>query len=198
MIPEINIDTKSVEALIARLGNLDPKDQGKLVYKGFVNSCLLIERALKGNVSGSLLSVRSGRLRSSIGSRVDLEEEGLVGNIGSGVRQGERMKYANIQERGGTVRPRLSQYLTIPLDAANTAAGVARGRARDFDDTFIARSKLGNLIIFQKKGKGITPLFLLKKSVEIPASRYLSITSEETLKDATATLHQSLEEGLKQ
>jgi len=198
MYPEIYIDTKSVESLVARL-SIDPKDQGRAIYKGFVNACLVIERALKGNLSGALLRVRSGRLRSSIGSRVDTEEAGLVGRIGSGVRQGERVRYATIQELGGTIRPRLKQFLTIPLDAAKTASGVARGKARDFDDTFIQKSTSGNLIIFQNKGRnGIVPLFALKKSVDIPASKYLSITAQEISKDANQALHNAINEELKE
>lgn len=76
--------------------------------------------------------------------------------------------YAAIHEYGGTIRPKKGRYLTIPLDAAKTAAGVARGGARMFDNTFVQKSRAGNLIIFQKKGDRIIPLFVLKESVRIP------------------------------
>ena len=82
--------------------------------------------------------------------------------------------------------------LAIPLDAARTASGVARGGPRDtgvFGKTFIAISKAGNLIIFGKavyksgKRKGqahgkIVPLFVLKKQVTVPVR-----VSTETLLD---------------
>lgn len=80
--------------------------------------------------------------------------------------------YAKIHEYGGTIRPVKGKWLTIPLPGAATKAGVARGGARDFENTFFAWSKNGNLILFQKgkgkKGKP-TPLFVLKEEVTIPA-----------------------------
>jgi len=42
-------------------------------------------------------------------------------------------------------------------------------KARDYPRTFVARSRRGNLIIFQKQGKSVIPLFLLKPNVKIPA-----------------------------
>jgi hypothetical protein len=82
--------------------------------------------------------------------------------------------YGRIQELGGEVRPVTRQWLTIPLEAAKTRAGVGRGRALDFQDTFFLRSRAGNLILAMKNGTGITPLFVLKKQVRVPASPYLS------------------------
>ncbi len=73
-----------------------------------------------------------------------------------------------IHETGGTVRPRRSRYLTIPLPAAMDSRGVPlRRRARDWDNTFVARSRRGNLLIFRRDGLGLTPLYLLKPSVRI-------------------------------
>lgn len=77
--------------------------------------------------------------------------------------------YAGIHEFGGVIRPRRRKFLTIPLPAAKTAAGVARGGARDFPNTFVRRGPSGNLIIYQKRPKGPPePLFLLKREVRIP------------------------------
>jgi len=45
-----------------------------------------------------------------------------------------------------------------------------------YDGGFIRKSKKGNLILFGKTGKSIIPLFVLKRSVTIPARRYLSVT----------------------
>lgn len=179
------------------LGVLQKKlaDLKSTIHRSFVRSCLLVERRLKENISGSCLHVRSGRLRSSIGSAVTETDKGLVGTIGSGVRQGERVPYANIHETGGTIRPRISKWLTIPLPAALTRSGVPRGRARDFNNTFVRKSKLGNLIIFQKQGnRRILPLFLLKKSSIVSASKYLSRTKEAVEEEAK----QVLVDGIKQ
>ena len=77
-------------------------------------------------------------------------------------------KQAPLQEYGGDIVPKAAKKLAIPLPAALTAAGVARGSPRSFPDTFIQKSKAGNLLIFQKKGDGIVPLFALKDRVTIP------------------------------
>jgi hypothetical protein len=73
-------------------------------------------------------------------------------------------------EEGGTIQARKSKYLTIPLPAALDAQGMPlKRRARDWKHTFVARSKRGNLLIFQKMPSGdILPLYVLKTSVRIP------------------------------
>lgn len=83
------------------------------------------------------------------------------------------VKYAQIHEYGGTVTPKNSQYLTIPLDANKTATGKTRMDARTAisQGAFFFKSKAGNLLIGQKgSGKGeVVPLFVLKKQITIPA-----------------------------
>lgn len=76
-----------------------------------------------------------------------------------------------IHEKGGTISAKRAKYLTIPLPAAMDTRGVPlKKRARDWDRTFVARSRRGNLLIFRKNAKGgVTPLYLLKPSVRIPA-----------------------------
>lgn len=76
-----------------------------------------------------------------------------------------------IHETGGVIRAKKAKYLTIPLPDALDGRGVPlRKRARDWDKTFVARSKRGNLLVFRKdKNGGVTPLYLLKPSVRIPA-----------------------------
>ena len=86
-----------------------------------------------------------------------------------------------VHETGATITPKTSKYLTIPLQAAMDSRGVAlRSKARDWDNTFIARSKRGNLIIFRKNTGGtITPLYVLKTSVVIPPRLRLGQTFDK-------------------
>jgi len=77
-------------------------------------------------------------------------------------------KYARIQEEGGTITAKNVKFLAIPLDAAKTAAGVARIGPRDLPgrQTFVAKG-----IIFFKSSKNDpkpTPMFALKESVTLP------------------------------
>lgn len=112
------------------------------------------------------LSTRSGKLMKSIIDSVSVSGttiETIEGTIGSD------LVYAGVQEFGGTIRAKRVKYLTIPLKAALDAHGIPLKRsARDWENTFVARSKAGNLIIFQKNGASITPLYVLKTSVYIP------------------------------
>jgi hypothetical protein len=194
-----HIDEKSIESLLTLAKDIDPKDEGKAVLKGFRAGALLIERALKWNVTGPYLNVRSGYLRASIGSKVEVVDGGLQATIGSGAGKGGRVRYADIQETGGTIRPVLSQYLTIPLDAAKTPSGVTRFSANDvrYGFTKYSGSFIRNHIIVGKSGKNrITPLFVLKTSVTIPASRYMSKTRDETTADANQAVLYGIREAL--
>ncbi len=77
--------------------------------------------------------------------------------------------YAKIHEHGGTIRPKSAKYLAIPLAAAKAKSGDLRGGPRSFTNTFFAKSKAGNLILFQNQGKGKKPLplFVMKKQVTL-------------------------------
>jgi hypothetical protein len=110
------------------------------------------------------LSLRSGRGLRSIKDSIKVTQQPgeVVGQISTGA--------LTVHETGATITAKNARYLTIPLRAALDGRGVPlRSRARDWDDTFIARTPGGALLIFRKETGGtITPLYLLKKSVRIP------------------------------
>jgi hypothetical protein len=110
------------------------------------------------------LQKRSGRGLQSI-------KNFLVNRQGDGVTGHMRLnKYMTMHEHGGWIRAKKGKYLTIPLDAALNANGTPKKRnARAWQNTFVRKSKKGNLIIFQKRGKRIVPLYVLKEKVRIPA-----------------------------
>lgn len=137
---------------------------------------------LSGPTTKKTVSARSGRLRQNIKAK----RARVIGraSIQAGVTAGTAYAGVHIGRRGKrtTIRPKNAQYLTIPLDAAKTKAGVARGSARSgvFGETFVVKSKAGNLIIMGKRkrqrGKSagqtfgnVVPLFVLKKKVVIRA-----------------------------
>jgi hypothetical protein len=136
---------------------------------------------LTGGTTADRLAVRTGALRASFGMEVQQSGTPVSARIGYILPQvnrggGDPLVYARIHEgwpegrASTTVVPRTSKFLAIPLQAAKTPAGVPRGRPRDFPNTFIRRSRQGNLLIFQKTGKTtIIPLFVLKSEVVIPA-----------------------------
>ena len=172
---EIKFDASKIKKIQTALDGVGLKKKSDALSQSFRVAGIFLEARLKEKVGGDILNVRSGVLRNSIGSKVFFKSaKDISVVVGSGVRSGARTKYANIHEVGGTIVPVNKQWLTIPFPAALTSAGVLRASARQWENTFIAKH-----IIFQKRGKTIVPLFALKKSVKIPARRYMNKTLTE-------------------
>ena len=119
-----------------------------------------------GGPSGDELQRRSGDGLKSLVDTVKVAasrgEVVAIGEIGGGK--------LSFHEEGGTIRAKRAKYLTIPLPAALDPRGVPlRERARQWDNTFVKRSRRGNLIIFRKTpgARELTPLYILKTSVTI-------------------------------
>ncbi len=180
-----------LEARLARASRELPRTIAKILFTRLTEAVTYARtRYLTGGTTTDRLAVRTGALRAAFGMQVEQQGSGVRARIGYILPQarqggGDALVYARIHEgwpegRGSTtLRPRNAQYLAIPLAAAKTPAGVARGGPRDFHDTFVQRSRQGNLIIFQKVGKGnIVPLFVLKKEVVIPARPALRPTMQ--------------------
>jgi hypothetical protein len=133
------------------------------------------ERAVSYHLTGGTgpdrLARRTGTLaRSTRALEVRLEGNKVVGGLAFGA------KYAKVHigPAGSTftIKPKNKQFLAIPLPAAKTAAGVARGGPLDgiWGPTFIAK---GVIFGFSGGTKGTQsktpiPLFALKRSVVVP------------------------------
>lgn len=117
-----------------------------------------------GSSGGDVLHRRSGAGMRSLRNFIVLRRgDQVTGHV-------RLNKYMKMHEHGGWIRAKNAQYLTIPLPPALNANGTPKkASARDWDKTFIARSRRGNLIIFRKEGRGVVPLYVLKKKVRIPA-----------------------------
>ncbi len=107
----------------------------------------------------------------------------------------------SIHERGATIRAKKAQFLTIPLPAALDARGLPRrASARAWDNTFVKRSKRGNLLIFQKRGVELVPLYLLKREVTLPprleAEKTLIAGAEFFVDQAVDRVFRILQKGL--
>lgn len=121
-------------------------------------------RPYTGEKNSTRLFKRSGRAMRSIRSSVRVRGttlDNLTGSIGG-------IGYLRTHEFGATVRAKSAKYLTIPLPAALHANGTPIHRsARQWQNSFIIRSKNGNLLIVQRRGKSLQPLYLLKEEVTI-------------------------------
>lgn len=133
------------------------------------------------NVSGGILKTRSGHLRRSITGRT-FKDQLIYTIIGSGIFGRKAVKYARKLEKGGIIRPKKAKMLTIPLPGI-------KGKAANFPKAFIIKSKKGNILLVEKRGKkGLRPLFVLKKQVKIPAFHWL----RDSIKDMKPDLLRSL------
>ncbi len=128
-----------------------------------------------GQVPGTLSSRSGGLVR-----RLRNDTVRITGDLDSEIRGRLRLSsIMGVHEFGATIRPKKAQFLTIPLPAALNDDGTPKlPKARDWPDTFVARSRKGNLIIFQKirGSQEIVPLYVLKKEVVIPPRLGAGIT----------------------
>lgn len=119
--------------------------------------------------TGSILQSRTSFLKKSIGYKVtgtnfsDLELRVFSAGL----------KYANLQEYGGTVLPVKGKYLALPIGAALGRRGIPKKAGpRDYPEGFFFTSKRGNLLfgrtIKKRKKKEIELLYSLRTSVYIP------------------------------
>jgi hypothetical protein len=184
---------KRIEEKVAKLGKVG---QGKL-FSAFSSGLLHIENEVKNNLTRGILNVRTGKLRQSIGGRVITKDGITTGYVSSGGHTGRPVIYANILEKGGTIKPKNKQWLTIPLEGSSalTPSGAQRFTARDIMD----RSFIKGGVIYLKKGKRtIEPVFVLKKSVKIPAFKYLSLAAQSAGPRAQQYIEAAVDEIIKE
>ena len=91
---------------------------------------------------------------------------------------GSSLVYSAIHEDGGIIRPKRSQFLTIPVDPLKFPIGTT---ARDFPNAFFIpenRTPSGKALIARRIGKGkraqLEVLFVLQRSVKIKPKKYLA------------------------
>lgn len=100
-------------------------------------------------------------------------------------------------------------YLNIPLSNNKTEAGVMRESAREIFNAggYIMKSKRGNWLVMKPTGMITTdrdgrkvnvavPMFVLKKSVSIPARLKMLITADEEMPTLLSSLNQVILDGV--
>lgn len=118
----------------------------------------------------------------------------------------QRAYLANFYERGATIRPKKRQYVYVPILGNRSRDGSAILSARDAitqGNTFLHKSRAGNLIMFQRPTAGtaefgdfITPLFALKKQVRIPARPVFSLVNEKAQKEIQQAAEDAVRKAL--
>lgn len=96
--------------------------------------------------------------------------------------------HAGIQDRGGTIFPRVRKYLAIPFPGA----GVPMGKwPRHFgaDELTLIVTRSGKRLLVKKTGKdGFKPMFILKPQVTIRGSHYLEAAKRSSQGQVVAIL----------
>jgi len=138
-----------------------------------------LDPAVQQNLAGTILNRRTGNLAA----RTRVTKATVTGQRVSISIETNGVPYGLIHETGGTIRPKSKQFLTIPLPGALTPSGVLRKSAAElqqnpspFDTTFIHDGT-----IIGDRNDNLTPLFILRKSVEIPARRWASSAVDSTI-----------------
>ena len=171
---QIEIDSAAAQNLIASFPN-----EMFAIFKDAVEiSTLNVHRKVTNNfgIGGNKLHSRSGRLKRSL---ITIVGGNSISRLSGKVQAGggtQQVKYAILQEKGGTIRPKNNKYagvpggpyLNVPLPPNKTAAGVMRKTARTIfsEGGFIAKSRRGNWLVMSRQG---VPMFYLKKESKIKA-----------------------------
>jgi len=133
-----------------------------------------VEYDAKMNATTGPLKRRTGTLARGIKGFSEIKNKTKVS---AGLKVDlRRVPYARIHELGGIIKPKKSKYLTIPFPGV-------KGKVRQYKNTFVAKG-----VIFQKLGKKLKALFVLKKQVTIPARPYLEPALRMNLKKIRAIL----------
>jgi hypothetical protein len=165
------------------------------------------------SLSGQILRRRTGSLARSVTGRVERVDG--VPAIRVGIFRGPAANYAGILEKGGTIKPVKAKALAIPVNHALTPAGVARYRSpreypgrlimRKFgqsgkaigalyDEDEVEKAKVGKTSEDVDVLRAVKPLWLLVRSVKIPAYRWLSKPVIAFLPSLTADLSRRIRE----
>lgn len=128
----------------------------------------------EGRLSGNPINRRTGNLARDWTMRVDETPVGLVATVGT---HGLADKYAGLQEYGGTITPKTSKWLWIPLKANLNGSGVAKLTPRQAIQAggFISYKKNESPVFMGVTGSkskrntnfNTIPLYVLRKSVTI-------------------------------
>jgi hypothetical protein len=151
--------------------NLAPKVQQVVKEHSILLWQQVLTRHLTGGTSADRLAHRNGKLAQATRSiPVKMEGSKVTGGLSFGVKYA----WTHIGPAGSqvTIKPKNKKFLAIPLAAAKTAAGVARGGPLSgiWGPTFIDKGVIFGFSGGTKGSKSAKPipLFVLKRSVVVP------------------------------
>ena len=130
------------------------------------------------DLAGTRLHHRTGYLARSITGTVDDAWPAVTVALHAGAGE-HGVKYAALQEYGGTVRPKKGKFLAIPVGPAlNPAGGARQTSPRDVPGLVfvpVHGGRMGRLVKAEGKGSRarLTTWFILVREVTIEGKRYM-------------------------
>lgn len=173
----IRVDLIGGDALVSKLSLVQPKLHAALLAS-VMRASIMVQNRAKQKLSGDVLRVRTGSLRSSINQAVSETADGkITGTVGSGV------KYARYQEYGFTGVIDVRAYLRRTKGQMTTARRNAHGETTS--------SKL------QGKGTGLTNVSAHQRHVNYPAHSFLRSSLRELTPSIQAEINNGIASGIK-
>lgn len=128
-------------------------------------TAILAKRHGGTRTTATALRQRTGRLVRALRADPTVKDGGSVDRVVGKITLPNRYR---IHEFGGTINATEGENLFVPLPAALKADGTLKRRnPRQWKNTFVAKSKAGNLILFRRQGRKIEALYVLKPSITV-------------------------------
>lgn len=149
-----------------------------MVRKAAETEALRAESTAKGYLGGSRLTPRTGHLRRSVRGQAVIKNDIPTATLRAGGGRDD-VRYARIQDLGGTIVPRRGRFLAIPEGSALTASGVPRySSPRQVAGLRFVPTRGGRTGILVRDVGGRNArsevLFRLVRQVRINATHYLT------------------------
>lgn len=171
--------TYTIPQFKAALERMGEKMRGQTLRKAALAGGFVIEANAKVNAQARF-DANTGNLMGSINTQV-LEESAEQVTVGVG----PSVVYGRIQELGGTVRPVSAKHLAVPVNARKNTT------PRDYPDLKLIHPKGGDPLLVEP-GEGGRVMFVLKKSVTLPARPYLRPAVDEHEKEIIDAIAENL------
>ncbi len=180
MAESVKVTVTGMSDLKKALEALGEAATGKMLAQAALAGALPIQNAAKEKSPK-----RTRTLSRSIHTEVEKEGETLAEVV-----VGTDVEYAAIQEFGGTITPKNTKYLAIPL----TSAAERYGSPRNYPVRLIPVIRGGEGVLIDVVD--YEAVYALKKSVTIPARPYLRPALDESVEAVKSAISRALKQQL--
>ena len=185
---------RPLSAILEIPGLQGGREQSRIVQT-IVNQWAL--STLNEKVQDSLAGQRLNRRTGNLAARTFIQVQ-PVGALQTKVSINTNdIPYGEIHEFGGVVKAKKRKFLSIPLPAALTPAGVKKAPLPEFEPTFLrkpksAGSKADWVVFLRNRDRTATPIFVLQRQVTLPARKWASGALDDKNKTVVHESHQSI------